>query len=268
MNSPAHIKISTKKTMVKRLCAFVVVFVAVLAGTVFADVVWGNGFLNRNEDKAQRLKHHTFIVNSPKGYVIPQQEPGEAKDSVISRCSRDSKKKVKTILPKFENSDVLIMESVYIHKGKYWGVMRYRHGYDWPGWVPMDHLLMIYSTHWDFERENRGEFYEYTGSYDVVTSSEKVVVWQWPGSDREKKIIKNGVYAFTFSLNIDEHYRNLAYKDKEGREWVKTRYRIGEPRGQTFTGWVCISDPQNTNIPAFNPASPPVKWSPDHIRGR
>jgi len=37
MNSPTHIKISTKKTMVKRLCACAVVFVAVFAVTVDGD---------------------------------------------------------------------------------------------------------------------------------------------------------------------------------------------------------------------------------------
>ena len=26
-------------------------------------------------------------------------------------------------------------------------------------------------------------------------------------------------------------------------------------------GWICLSDPQNTDIPSFNPAPAPAKWA-------
>ena len=29
--------------------------------------------------------------------------------------------------------------------------------------------------------------------------------------------------------------------------------------------WICFSDPENDNIPKFNPSPKPEKWSPDNI---
>ena len=29
--------------------------------------------------------------------------------------------------------------------------------------------------------------------------------------------------------------------------------------------WVCLTDPENSDIPAFNPAPRPIRWQPDGI---
>ena len=248
--------------MAKRLCAFVVVFVAVFAVTVDADVIWSNDFFEQNKRKTQRLVRQTFIVNSPDGYVILQEKPGEANDSVSRMVKKNlrSKKMVKVTqaLPRVKNGKVLVIGSVYVHNGKYWGIPPTDHSHSNPGWVPMDHLLEIY-THAEFEKENKDKFYEYTGSYDAVLSAERLVLWQWPGSDRDKQIIEHKIM---FPVP-----NNRIYRDKEGREWCEAHYH-GLRESSFFAGWICISDPENTNIPAFNPSPPPVKWSPNHIRGR
>jgi hypothetical protein len=84
-------------------------------------------------------------------------------------------------------------------------------------------------------------------------SAERLVKWEWPGSDREKRIeeFPNSIY------NIQSYADVLyAYMDSEGQEWGKTRYS-----GK----WICLDDPENNSgIPAFNPAPTPIKWSSNY----
>jgi len=90
----------------------------------------------------------------------------------------------------------------------------------------------------------------YTGSYDAVLSANKLILWEWPGSDREKRIIENNE---TISKLANVVY---AYKDKDGREWGKTSY---------MEGWICLSDPENSKIPAFYLGSEPIHWLPNDM---
>jgi len=121
------------------------------------------------------------------------------------------------------------------------------HNYEHPGWVPMDEVFLIFERE-DFEKIHKQEFYEYTGSYDAVLSASRLVLWQWPGSDREKIIIDDKGASKISSFA----YVHYAYRDSEGREWGKTRE----------DSWICLSDPDNSNIPAFYPAPDAKKWSP------
>ena len=67
-----------------------------------------------------------------------------------------------------------------------------------------------------------------------------------------------------------------AYRDQQGRIWGFTYmsyshrsypspYIDNRPYyvNRSLTGWVCLSDPSNGDIPAFNPAPLPTKWRPD-----
>ena len=33
--------------------------------------------------------------------------------------------------------------------------------------------------------------------------------------------------------------------------------------GASVSGWICLDDPENNEVPAFNPAPKPIRWSPD-----
>ena len=140
--------------MIKRLSiVFIVVCLLSSPIAVYADVVMGNDFLSSLEkDEIQVLDRRRFVVNGPDGYVIPQQKPGEEnEDFTWPRPWTDSDLYV--VLPRFENNTLLMMSSTYVHNGEYWGVMEYGHRYGWPGWVPMNHLLVDYIPD-DFNKEN------------------------------------------------------------------------------------------------------------------
>ncbi|MCL1823605.1 MAG: hypothetical protein FWG44_05325 [Oscillospiraceae bacterium] len=224
--------------MIKRIFG---VFTAIILAVIFvipvyADVVWSNEFLDKNYKKAVSV-NETFTVNSPDGFVIPTEEPG---GSVKDR---------RTI----ENGTIVYIEAVYFHKGAWWGIDQWGSHYSSDyGWFLMDNLLLTY-TNEDFEKENKKRFiHRNTNDYDDIFENERLVLWQWPGSDREKTI-----------HNIDIHIEVLkTYRDDDEREWGFIEY----PQyitGYYYTAWICLSDPENkTNIPSFNPAPEPWAWTP------
>ena len=228
--------------------------------TVYADVVMGNDFQWENKDETNKLERERFIVNGPTGYVIPQQRPGEANEGfTFERPWTGSDLDV--VLPIFYNGSILFMDSTYVHDGEYWGVMRASHTYSWPGWVPMEHLLVEYTRH-DFEEENQGRFYEFAGDVDTIFSAERIIFWQWPGSDREKRIFDDSGMVF------NDVYVSRAYRDEEGREWgyLRINYSWVNLTYSWWTeSWVCLTDPANSDIPSFNPSALPATWSPDGI---
>jgi hypothetical protein len=220
----------------------------------YADVIMGNEFAYKNADKTEavgeRYYGKRFVINSPLGYVIPKEEPGSEKGIPSGSGYRsgwgykDIKEPEYDVFV-FKNGGVFYIEATYLHDGRYWGIMSPSHVYQPPGWVSMDELLVFYDRQ-DFEIVNKGTFYAYTGSYDAVISAKQLVEWQWPGSDKEKKIISDNIPKYADVL--------FAYTDSKGREWGKTSYS---------EGWICLSDPENNKIPSFNPAPKPTIWSPD-----
>ena len=238
------------------LLAAVLLFIS--SPIVYSDVVMSNKFLLKNKDNAECMwpVSGRFVVNSPSGYIIPREEPGSEKGVSTQSSYKGTSPGGRDDKPYtyrgevfiFMNGEIIDITHVYLHNGEYWGVMSYSHTYQPPGWMLMDELLLLYERE-DFEEEHYAELYEYTGSYGAVLSAKKLVLWQWPGSDREKIIIEDKEDIINYA-NVF-----FAYKDKEGREWGKTKH---------LHWWICLSDPANSKIPAFNPAQEPVKWSPDH----
>ena len=242
---------------------FIVLFVAVILLmpyiTAHADVVVGNRFEYEKREELEPLKRRTFCVNAPQGYVIIKDEPGSKKDMYqyineeypyIQTHWKNPDEYINNLIT-YKNGDIVNMSHTYLYKGEYWGVMQDGHSVVYPGWIPMDYLLIAYTSS-DFEKENRDRFYSYTDDYDEIYSAETLVVWSWPGSDRPKRVIDNYISKDETS-SID-----FAYQDEEGRVWgsfTSWYYRTG--------GWVCLSDPENSEIPSFNPAPSPIKWSPD-----
>ena len=177
----------------------------------------------------------------------------------------------------FKNGEIITITHTYLHNGKYWGVMSFSHTYQPPGWIPMDELLVAYDFR-AFEALNNDVFYTYTGSSDAILSSDRLVLWQWPGSDGEKRIIDDEYFK------IKDIAIHRAYMDEDGREWgyasIDLEYVYSDGIGEEILGdayydrqtetsylveWICLSDPGNSNIPSFNPAPKPANWSPDGI---
>jgi len=225
--------------MIKRLILVLVVALLLIPSVaVHADAIIVNQFYGKHRGEIEVVYgDRLFIIDSPSGYVFPKEEPGSEKvvptgwgyqgrggQEVIT--SRDG-------MYVFENGDLVHIMGTYHQDRRYWGIMRTSHMYQPSGWIPMDEVLVIYHSV-DFNNENAGAFYAYTGSYDAILSAKKLVLWQRPGSDREKIIYDNEEYI--------QGYTNAsrAYKDEDGREW-----------GQFGLSWVCLSDPENSKIPAF-----------------
>lgn len=249
--------------MSKRFFALAVCFVLIclMASpmTAYADVVMMNDFLHENEKDAKQIgKQYSgkqFVVNSPAGYVIPKEEPGSEQGISTNFSYKGTSPGGRGDNPytysgevfQFMNGEIITITHTYFHNGEYWGVMSHSHNYQPAGWILMDELLMLYDRQ-DFEAESKDSFYAYTGSYDAVLNAEKLVEWEWPGADKEKKIIEKGIAEYADVL--------YAYQDVEGREWGKTKYS---------GGWICLSDPENSEIPSFYPTAQSRKWSPDDI---
>ena len=228
--------------MIKRVFILVMVF-SLLASplTAYADAIMGNEFQWQNYDKMQPLGRSRFCVNGPDGYVSIREEP-----SWESKIFAYSNNKEIT----YQNGTELIMSSLYVNKGEYWGIMSAGHHVYYPGWIPMAHLLVVYIRN-DFNTEYKNEFYTYNGNYDAVLVAKRLVLWQWPGSDREKRVLD------VDGFELKDEQVLYAYKDKSGREWGYVD--IGQYE------WICLSDPENSQIPAFHPAPEPISWSPDGI---
>ena len=125
--------------------------------------------------------------------------------------------------------------------------MSRNHTYQSPGWVPMDELLAMYD--WRvFESQNKDSFYTYTGSYDKILAAERLVLWEWPGADTEKTIVTDNIHEYTQFF--------YAYQDSEGLKWGKSAYS---------SGWICLSDPENSKIPPLDSTNRLAMWSPDGV---
>ena len=225
-----------------------------------ADAVWGNDFLDEHREETQSLDRSRFCVNGADGYVIPQQVPGEALEEFTSEHSWASNNGSPVLLPKFQNGSELILGQVYIHDGEYWGAMHPSHSYSWPGWVAMDQMLAVYIPA-DFDTEHKDDFqYAYTGNTESLLEAKRLVLWQWPGSDREKRVFESMNSVIDISVLH-------TYRDTDSREWgyISVKYRPPNwNSGATQAiGWVCLTDPANSDIPSSYPAPPPTKWSPD-----
>ena len=227
---------------------FVCLILAFVPSAVFADVVMGNDFFYDNEDETEYIGR-LFIANSGKGYVSSQIEPGAGKT-----------------VEKFENGNMVPISYVYGKAGTYWGMLPIGHYLWMPSWIPMDDLLMLYDVE-DFEEEHQSELYRFTGSLDSLYEAGQFYFWRWPGSDWAKILVDLNDH-FGSDPDMDdinnEFETGLAYMDSEGREWVSVSTWGGSPYawmyGRTGAGWVCISDPADGDIPAFNASPDPTLW--------
>ncbi|MDR1131112.1 MAG: hypothetical protein LBL15_01690 [Oscillospiraceae bacterium] len=203
----------------------------------YADVLIepDNDFYTRHRDACTALRR-SFYANGESGAVSVKKEPGSKTETAV-----------------IENGEVINIMFTYNHKGEIWGVTEiYTEGKRPNGWIPMDQLLLVYD-YISFSEEHQDDFYAYTGSYEALKTAEEIVLWSWPGS---------GDTQGNFETLSDENSENFslspAYRDGQGREWGFIAYWH-----QYRNVWVCISDPTNSDIPAFNPPPQPELWQPD-----
>jgi len=247
--------------MGKRICMLLTLLC--MAAAVFsarADVVIFDPFYYQNSDGVERVArgfdgYKQFIIDSPNGFILARKHPAlkEGTETSFTHYGRGGydddfpAKLTKSGEFYFDNGDIIYIDGIYIYNGEYWATLMPSHTYQPVGWVCMDDLLMCYNRE-DFIKNNEDMFYPYEGDFDLILSATRLVEWQWPGSDKEKRVIEKNIDKFA---NV--HY---AYMDEDGREWGYTTYS---------RGWICLSDPSNMSIPSFYPAPAPIKWSPDGV---
>jgi len=217
--------------MVKRgfLALMICLFLAPFT-IAYADLIWEpeNNFYQEHKSNMVALDR-SFTVNGTNGTVAVKEKPG-AKQDVTS----------------IKNGTVIYIHYSCLYGGEYWGYTEYYgDSVRYSGWVKLDQMLVHYDYK-AFAEQHRNEFYEYKGAYSEMKDPLSCVTWDWPGADHLKSVTE--VYLDHFSI---VH----AYKDKDGREWGF----ITDYKG-SIGFWVCLSDPLNQSIPAFNPEPEPYLW--------
>ena len=219
--------------MMKRLLfVFMVFLILVSPLTVLADAIIepDNQFYKQYSNKCVYLKRD-FCGNGTDGYISVKNDP-----------------RTKNEICQIKNNEIIYIEYSCLYDGEYWGLTTYvgEPGSGKGGWIKMEQLLVIYD-YVSFEEEHFNEFYQYTGDFSEIKEAGAAIAWSWPGSGSTLRTISN--------LDTESVHISHAFKDEQGREWGFIPYLYA-----SRNLWICISDPVNHDIPAFNPVPEPVKW--------
>jgi len=191
---------------------------------VYADsILINDDFSLRHEERFNYLGRN-FVTNGEDGNVVVHDEPGASGN--------------KMILP---NGNIINLMHSCLYDGVFWGFTP-----EYYGWVKMDEMLVLYD-YIEFERNHYYDFYPYEGDYAKIKETRSAIIWQWPGS---------GIPLWTVEdLDTDNLRVINAYMDDDGREWGLVMYLYGGKYS-----WLCLSDPLNRDIPAFNPMPEARTW--------
>jgi hypothetical protein len=221
--------------MKKRILLIVTALFLLIQSTAYADVIFEpeDSFYRRNQEMMVYLGR-SFVANGSGGTVPIMSEPAS------NRTVSD-----------WQNGDEVFVSFTCLFDGDYWGYTEYaRRGGNWlGGWVKMEQLFGSHT----FEQQNRGAFSAYNGDYGEIIAAGSAYVWNWPGTDVAPWLLED-VDMTMFSVGS-------IYTDGEGREWGQIGYYFGR-----MEGWVCLDEPMNNDIPAFNPTPAPThesqSWTP------
>jgi len=217
--------------MKKRILATIIlslvlslIFPALLAS---ADILWepDDSFYRRNQHRTT-LVGRRFYANGEGGFISMKAQPGSERQ-----------------VEGYPNGEIIFIQFALDHDGETWGI-----GYA-QGWVRMDQLVPMYDQI-SFADDNRQNLHAFSGSIDPVLDAETIVFWTWPGSG--EVVITHSPMRDNRELESMWLQPSSAYTDADGREWGLIPYFYA-----SRNMWICISDPSNENIPAFNAAPMP-----------
>jgi len=199
------------------------------AAIVLADAIVEprDEFFARHKDSIYDLNRF-FIINGSGGSTTLHESPGKETEIGI-----------------VQNQTEAWVTDFCLYDGAYWG-------YDIlsGGWLRLEETLVIYDEI-SFREEYGSSLYIYDGDYKEVKEATTAIVWSFPGS---------GVTVGNLvELDVYEPRIYQAYKDADGREWGYYDTYYGNRGG----AWLCLSDPINAEIPAFNEDKAPTRWSAD-----
>lgn len=194
---------------------------AILSVAASADVIWepNDDFYQQHYEECEYLGR-SYYANGQEGFIEVFKTP-------------DAKEYVETNL---ENGTELYVSFIMECNEKTWGVIELEDGRT--GWVCMDELTLIYDNQ-SFVEEHETEFVPYDGSFEELCTSEnqRVIFWSFPGSGRI-----SGDFE-TLHQGYSPLMPDVTWTDSEGRVWGRIGYYMAA------RGWVCLSDPDNENLP-------------------
>jgi hypothetical protein len=194
----------------------------------YADVL----FEPQNDFYEQHSRHilylgRSFIVSSADGSAAVRNAPGE-----------------RTSTGKIQSGEIIYLEFSCLYDGDFWGFAP-RHD----GWIKIEELLVLYD-YIAFEEEHLNTLYRYEGDYGGIAETRSALVWAYPGADAPLYTLEN--------LDMDSFRIAHAYMDEDEREWGFVAYLYG-----SRNSWVCLSEPLNRDLPAFNSPRAPEPWDSD-----
>lgn len=182
-----------------------------------ADVAWepDNNFYRRHAEECKLVRKRDLIVNGPGGKATAWESPVSARK-----------------VAELENGSEVDVEYIYTDKRGYtWGIVYLRGN---AGWMPMDYLITEPGLS-SFIAKHQDEYQEYNDDFVVPEGVERIYFWSYPGSGK--------VIRFAGVNSGEPIHVATAYTDKDGRQWGYVGYY------QAMSGWICMSDPSNDQIP-------------------
>jgi len=195
-----------------------------------ADLVFEpeNDFLYRYRNHIIYLDRY-FLANSEQGSAAIKKEPGAKLDLAL-----------------LQNGETVYILYSCLFDGEYWGFSESHNG-----WANLGQFLVLYD-YVAFEEEYLQEFYFYRGNYDEIIEAGAAVIWPWPGAAAPLYTV--------IDLDTANFRVRHAYMDEGGREWGFMEHMYS---GSNI--WLCLSDPLNRDLPAFNPAPAPQAWESETL---
>jgi len=230
----------------KRKCLISILLIAtfllLFAENAYADGIAepSNDFFSRHRSDCVSLDR-CFYANSEEGFVSLKIAPDANRE--VDVC---------------ENGGILHISFTYNRNGELWGfVTKFSNtAYEevfLNAWVQMGQLLLVYDFI-SFAEDHGDDIHQFSGSLDLLEKVNEVVFWKWPGSGLYHTILGQPYKSNVFG-EADLLFTR-SYVDADGREWGFFTSKYWQ------NIWVCLSDPSNPDVPAFNPAPTPELWQP------
>ena len=210
----------------QRIVLFVLLAGLLAAPAVYADLIIeprGDSFYNTHGAECNYL-YRQYTANGVSGYVSFYKSPLK-----------------NTVQENVFNGETFSCSFLYTDEsGAVWGGVNDDQNYSLRGWVRLSDCVAV-PDYLSFAEAHRSEFISYDGAYDdTLHQADRVVLWKYPGS---------GVIVYEADNDwFDEKgadYFSQCYRDGDGRFWAYVGYCYG-----IRNTWLCLSDPQSTDIPA------------------